>query len=112
MSFSDQRAAHMQSAPSSSRIILAVPHVPNLSCHNLPVTEQPSGSFKPLPPAHTEKTEKWIPSRRAGVTIEKLTSLQAYYLPPRDTVGNVALFGSRIKVTPTQVKPVVQLSVK
>lgn len=101
----------MPSAPGLSRIIPAVPRVPDLSCHNLSATEQPAGSFKPLPPAHTGKIETWIPRGRAGVTTEKLTSLQAYYPPPTDTVGHGALFGSRIRVTPPQVKPVVQLSV-
>lgn len=99
----------MQNASSLSRIIQAVPRVLNLSCHNLPATEQPAGSVKPPPPA---QTEKWIPSGQAGVTREKLTSLQAYYSPTRDKVGQAALFGSRIKVTPTQLKPDVQLCVK
>lgn len=41
-----------------------------------------------------------------GVILEKVLSLQARYLPPTDKLVHMPLFGSRIRVTTTQVKPV------
>lgn len=101
-SFADQKATQVQSAPSLPRGFLDVPHTvysqllmprphPATACLSL----QLSGFFRaPTIPADADKIDKWVPSGQAGVMLEKLTSLQAYFpTPPRDKLGRTPLFG-------------------
>lgn len=125
-SFLDQRAAQMQSAPRLSRILLDIPHTTH-SQLLMPRTRHTTtclslSSYQalswPPPPADADKIDKWVPCGQAGILLEKLISLQVYYLPPREKVGHMPVWvwgknDKRLRYESpgkTQVKPVVQLS--
>lgn len=90
--------------------------VPHTVCPQLLVPgthpEQLSGSFIAPLAEDVDQTDTWFPKWAGCCYIRNMVSLQAQYRPLhplREKLSHMFLFGSGMRLTTLQVKPVVQL---